>query len=142
MSARIFSTIALAVAATSVFAGGEIVRTETQRIHTAGPPPYPAELECRYQAIKNSSGMAWYKAPPAIPFSPCGPLAPNVRDKFGFGPFVDGFDFEPGGRLNPVTPGMVGAILTGGKVGVGVSATVPIGNPPVGSMSAGYFHQF
>jgi hypothetical protein len=115
MAQRSMFLIAAAIVAISAvaFAGGETVQRTTvvtERTVPA-PPPYPPELEARYQSMLQSSGMAWYKAQPAIPFSPCGPLAPNVRDKFGFGPHVDGFDFEPGGRLNPVQPWMVGGAL-------------------------------
>lgn len=89
----VFVVFGLVVASTS-FAGGELAgKPGKGKAAIAPPPPYPAELECRYQAFRRSSGMAWYQAPPAIPFSPCGPFAPNVRDKFDFGPCVDGFNF-------------------------------------------------
>lgn len=92
-------------------AGGEKQSSsqQTKKTTTASkpaPPPYPAELECQYQALKNGQRFAW-QAPKAIPFSPCGPFTPNVSDGFGFGPYVNGFDFVPGGRLEPITPGML-----------------------------------
>lgn len=99
--------------AAAVYAGGEYQASQrTQTTRQSGPPPYPAELECRYQAYQSMARTtSYWQAPAAIPFSPCGRFAPNVHDSFGFGPNVDGYDFAPGGRLEPVTPAMMGVAL-------------------------------
>lgn len=111
----VFVFLALACAG-ALFAGGEFQssqRTTTQQSMQPTPPPYPADLECRYQTYRSkaASGTSYWQAPRAAAFEPCGEWAPNVRDKFGFGPYVNGYDFRPGGRLEPITPAMMGVGL-------------------------------
>jgi hypothetical protein len=115
MISRPLFVLVLMCCAGAVFAGAEYQYSErtqtTQRSY--GEPPYPADLESRYQSYRSSAGAAtsYWQAPQAIPFQPCGRWAPNVNDTFGFGPHVNGYEFRPGGRLEPITPAMMGVGL-------------------------------
>ena len=95
----------VAAATPSAFAGGEMQSRHTRTIETrtSSEPPYPTELQGRYDAIRAHAdaplSVCNWSPYPVVPWSPCGPLAPMNTDPFGFGYPNRTYDFSLPGRI-------------------------------------------